>query len=104
MKRNEAVRRHRLLLPITDKENSSFFVHVINCVNNDEVFKVARNDNLMMTFSCKKGRGRAHCKFCKIYKLFDSSFSFLKLWNLFSSVIYHLFKEKQSTKLLWLSW
>ena len=53
-----AIRRYRLLLPITDKENSSFFLHVINCVNNDEVSEVARNDNLMNTFRKHKWQKR----------------------------------------------
>ena len=53
-KRNEAIRRGRLLLPITDEENISFFMHVVNSMNDDEVAKLARNDKLIMTFGKRK--------------------------------------------------
>jgi len=54
LKRNEAVRGGRLLLPITDEENTSFFVHVVNSMKDDEVAKLARNDKLIMTFGKRK--------------------------------------------------
>ena len=41
---NEAVQGGRLLLQITDEENTSFFMHVVNSMNDDEVAKLARND------------------------------------------------------------
>ena len=42
-KQNQAVRQGKLLLPMTDEESSSFFSHVVNSMNNDDVAKVARN-------------------------------------------------------------
>ena len=54
MKRNQAVKEGRLLVPTLQDVTDSFFLNVINSMKNDEVTSSVKNDSLILTFGKRK--------------------------------------------------